>query len=85
MEHRSGAELVEGGRERRSVGDVDLGEAHAGRQPVGVAGREVVDHEYLVAVSHERVHDVRADEARPTGHERPLRHHASLRRAGKTT
>ena len=45
-----------------------------GREPRRVARREVVDHEHLEAVAHERVDDVRADEARASGHDRPLCH-----------
>ena len=55
------------------------------RQPAGVARREVVDDEHLEAVADERVHDVRADEARPARHECAFCHYVSLRRFGATT
>ena len=85
VEDGSGAELVERRSQRRSVGDVDPRKGRWGRQPARVARREVVDDEHLVAVAHERVDDVRADEACPSGHQRPPCHHVSLRRVGTTT
>ena len=41
-----------------------------GQVRAGARG-EVVEHVHLVAAPDERVHDVRADEARPSGHQRP--------------
>ena len=47
---------------------------HVGALPFG----EVVDHVHLVAAREQRIDDVRADEARPSGHDRP---HAPYRTA----
>jgi hypothetical protein len=44
---------------------VRLGQVHA------TAGREVVDHRDVIARGEEFPHQVRADEARPPGHQRP--------------
>jgi hypothetical protein len=60
--------------QRAGVADVGLHEPHPAldraREVVAPARREVVDHGDLVAALHERVHQVRADEARPACHDR---------------
>ncbi len=64
-----GPVLGEGGLEGRGVADVDGGERRL--DPVALALGEVVDGEHVVAAGGERVDQVRADEARAAGDDRP--------------
>ncbi len=77
VDHRR-ARRIDQGVERRTVGDVDLFEHALGCNALGKAGRKVVDHDRLGSVSHERVDDVRTDEASPTSDNRRLPLHGSL-------
>ena len=54
------------------VGDVKLG---SGRHVLAAAGREIVEDVHLVAAGQQRIRHVRADEACPSGDDRP---HASM-------
>src|SRR5262249_35917781 len=64
--------------ERVGVGaDVLLVQLGSLRNVLALPRREVVEHVHLVAARQERIHDVRADEARASGHDRP---HAPYRR-----
>ena len=77
MEHElrsEGAEhLVDGG----TVADIELNQLRAASQcAVQMGSRapaEVIDDQHVGALIHQRVDDVRTDEARPPGHHRPRR------------
>src|SRR5205823_4503055 len=56
---------------QQCVADVELFEARRVRDVLALSGRQVVDDDDLVATGDKRVHDVRADEARAPGDERP--------------
>ena len=72
---RLGVRRIDRGVERRPLRDVDLHEVGAGRNVLGLAGREVVDHDDAVAVREQRRGDVRADEARAAGDDRGSARH----------
>ena len=56
---------------RRLVPDVAFDQFGVGRHVVGEAGREIVEHPDLEAFGQEPVGQVRPDEARSAGDERP--------------
>ena len=59
----------------RAIGDIDDLEGRLARDATRVPGREVVDGDDLPMVCEQGVHDVRADEARPTRDDRAhIRH-----------
>ena len=67
----SGRDLVEELAER--LPDVALVQRRAVGDVLAPAGREVVDHVHLVAAREQRLDDVRADESRSSGDDRPHR------------
>ena len=76
-DRRLGREVEADVRARRvehAVGvgaDVALVQRCVGQDVFPLPGGEVVEHVHLVAAGDERVHQVRADEARAAGHDRP--------------
>jgi dTMP kinase len=70
VEHRFGPGGLEDGVGVADVGDVELG---AGRHVLAPTLREIVENVHLVATLEERPDDVRADEPRSPGYDRPHR------------
>jgi hypothetical protein len=69
VEARVGTEVREDVAER--LADVPLHELGASGDVLAQPAREVVDHQDVVAAREQRVGEVRADEARAAGHDRP--------------
>src|SRR6185503_3064125 len=72
------------------IADVELEEARLRMQVLALAGDEVVDDEHLVTPRQVQLDHVRADEARPAGHDdlhtRPLKNSiVFLRPASRST
>jgi hypothetical protein len=61
------------GRSDRQVDHVSCEDLDSGRQVARAAGREVVDHAHPASAREERPDQVRADEARASGHDMQLR------------
>jgi hypothetical protein len=72
---RLGPRGVDGRVEPRPLRDVDLLEVGAGRDVLGLAGRQVVDHDDAVPVGEQRCGYVRADEPRAAGDDRGSARH----------